>query len=82
MTFMREYIALGHMTEITSNPQLRITRNFSCHSRDVQSRMNTTTKIRIIFDGFAKSSTGISLNDVQVGPIFILIRFIAYIALS
>lgn len=82
MTFMREYIALGHMTEITSNPQLRITRNFSCHSRDVQSRMNTTTKIRIIFDGFVKSSTGISLNDVQVGPIFILIRFIAYIALS
>lgn len=29
VTFMREYTALGHMTKITSNLQLRITRNFS-----------------------------------------------------
>jgi hypothetical protein len=29
---------------------------------------SSTTKTRVVFDGGAKSSTGLSLNDIQVGP--------------
>lgn len=66
MAFIREYIALRHMIKITLIPQLNTT-NFSLIfiSRiTVIKVMNTTIKVRIIFNGSAKSSIGISLKDV------------------
>ena len=34
----------------------------------VRKKMSTTTKVRAVFDALAKTSTGISLNILLVGP--------------
>ena len=46
---------------------------------------STTTKVRVVFDGSAKTSTGISFNEVRrVGPVVqndlfsIVLRFCQY----
>ena len=53
--FMREYEELGHMELTTSLIRLRETR--------------LTTKLRVVFNALAKTTTGISLNEtMMVGP--------------
>ncbi|XP_076660027.1 uncharacterized protein LOC143363307 [Halictus rubicundus] len=82
VAFMREYELLGHMTKITINSQLKS--NASCYfpHHAVTKVTSTTTKLRVVFDGSAKTTSGISCNDAQsVGPVIqddlftILIRF-------
>lgn len=77
--FMDEYLKLGHM-ELAS-PTSSDFRYYLPH-HPVFKASSTTTKMRVVFDGSANTSTGISLNDVllkgaKVQPdIFqILIRF-------
>jgi len=70
--FMREYQELNHMIEIPVS-QLTITTfhqpHFYLPHHGVFKGSNNTTKIRVVFDGSAKSSTGFSLNDcLAVGP--------------
>lgn len=79
LDFMREYERLGHMTEVNSSktPPGYIIPHHAVFKPD-----STTTKLRAVFDGSAKTSNNISLNDIMAnGPVLqddlfsILVRF-------
>ncbi|XP_037293643.1 uncharacterized protein LOC119189067 [Manduca sexta] len=79
--FMREYIRLGHMKRIQKEDS---THYFLPH-HGVWKDDSTTTKLRVVFDASAVTTSNKSLNDIQlVGPalqndIFsILLRFRQY----
>jgi hypothetical protein len=65
--FMKEYEDLGHMEQAPS-----LDRDTPCYflpHHAVFKGNSTTTKTRVVFDGGAKTSTELSLNDIlQVGP--------------
>ncbi|XP_076549257.1 uncharacterized protein LOC117612080 [Osmia lignaria lignaria] len=77
---IQEYLDLGHMTKVT---------NIQCPSdgyylphHGVTKITSETTKLRVVFDGSAATSSGISLNDaLHIGPriqedlLYILLRF-------
>ena len=66
-TFMKEYDDLGHMEPVKS--QERKTTCYFLPHHPVFKETSTTTKTRVVFDGGAKTSNGLSLNDIlQVGP--------------
>jgi len=65
--FMREYEKLHHMVKVQnceSDPA-----NFYLPHHFVVKEDSSSTKLRVVFDGSAKSSTGVSLNNtMMVGP--------------
>ncbi|XP_055527937.1 uncharacterized protein LOC129720474 [Wyeomyia smithii] len=66
--FMREYISLGHMRLLGMNQHS--SGNFYLPHHPVVKESSTTTKVRVVFDGSAKSSTGVSLNETLLtGPV-------------
>lgn len=78
---MREYVQLGHMTKIDTYSLP----NYFLPHHGVFREHSTTTKLRVVFDASAKTTSGKSLNDIQlIGPalqndIFaILLRFRQY----
>ncbi|XP_017469715.1 PREDICTED: uncharacterized protein LOC108361583 isoform X2 [Rhagoletis zephyria] len=78
--FMQEYLDLGHMS-LVSEENRHLCKYFLPH-HCVMKEDSTTTKLRVVFDGSAASSTGYSLNDVlMTGPTIqpklynILLRF-------
>ncbi|XP_076392695.1 uncharacterized protein LOC105663902 [Megachile rotundata] len=80
--FMHEYEALNHMPLISNEHPIESKSLYYLPHHAIFKESSTTTKIRVVFDGSAKTSTGISINDAQfVGPmvqsdlISILIRF-------
>ncbi|CAL8128699.1 unnamed protein product [Orchesella dallaii] len=81
--FMNEYKFLGHMSlvpsEEISNPRNMV---YYIPHHFVLKNDSTTTKFRVVFDGSAKSSTGVSINDammigatVQPSLFVIVLRF-------
>nr|XP_012233615.1 PREDICTED: uncharacterized protein LOC105678681 [Linepithema humile] len=73
-TFMQEYVDLGHMKHVSNpvNDHLQ-TKDYSISyylpHHAVLKPDSDTTRLRVVFDASAKTSSGLSLNDVQmVGP--------------
>ena len=65
--FMKEYEELGHMEPVKSREHWRPC-YFLPHYA-VFKETSTTTKTRVVFNGSAKTSNGLPLNDIlQVGP--------------
>ncbi|XP_063363566.1 uncharacterized protein LOC134652324 [Cydia amplana] len=75
--FLQEYADLGHMTEV-KRPSFGCYLPHHCVIRE----QKETTKLRVVYDASASTSSGKSLNDIQaVGPVVqsdllsILLRF-------
>ncbi|XP_046145484.1 uncharacterized protein LOC123988783 [Osmia bicornis bicornis] len=65
--FLREYHDLGHMKEITRD-NVKFEGYYIPHHAVVK-EANLSTKVRVVFDASAKSTTNIALNDtLMVGP--------------
>ncbi|CAH2109068.1 unnamed protein product [Euphydryas editha] len=65
--FMNEYIALGHMSENT-DPEGDTPHCILPH-HGVLRETSLSTKLRVVFDASAVTTTGISFNNIQmVGP--------------
>ena len=80
--FMSEYEVLGHMSPIDTDIKPTNVTNYYLPHHSVVKEGSLTTKLRVVFDASAKTSSNLSLNDVlKVGPsiqssIFsILLRF-------
>ena len=70
INFLDDYEGQGHMEVIPENEinDGKIVHYLPHHA--VMKDGSTTTKVRVVFDGSAKTSTGISLNEAQsVGPV-------------
>lgn len=66
--FLKKYLELGHMREIT-DPSQEPDKVYYFPHHAVYKETSTITKLRVIFYGSCKTSTGISLNDaLMVGP--------------
>ena len=81
--FIGEFFHLKHMEKVPTSELVKPVENcyYLCH-HCVFKESSTTTKLRVVFDGSAKTTTGISLNDrFMVGPkilkdlFSILVRF-------
>lgn len=86
--FMQEYLELGHMRKVEEEQILgaicasQRRKVFYLPHHAVLKESSTTTKVRVVFDGSARTDTGFSLNDALLkGPIIqdelltLLLRF-------
>ena len=82
-TVMDEYFEMNHAELVPDKDFERATQDvFYLPMHAVQKESSTTTKLRVVFDGPAKSASGVSLNDLLlVGPtvhpsiVDVLLRF-------
>ena len=79
--FIQEFIDLGHLEKVQPG-EINNSPNFYLPHHCVLKEDGTTSKLRVVFDASAKTTTGFSLNDcLLVGPTFqdnlfnILVRF-------
>ncbi|XP_033317753.1 uncharacterized protein LOC117215502 [Bombus bifarius] len=64
---IQEYLDLGHMTKI--NTDHATDHGYYLPDHGVIKESSDTTKLRVVFDGSASSTTGVSLNDaLHTGP--------------
>ncbi|XP_059046964.1 uncharacterized protein LOC131842451 [Achroia grisella] len=77
--FMHEYILLGHMEE---NKQKTESKSYYLPHHGITRESSSTTKLRVVFNASASTSTGKSYNEIQcIGPVVqedlysILLRF-------
>ena len=81
-SFIEEYIQMGHMSKLSDMSLKSGETSYFLPHHAAMKEESTTTKLRVVFDGSCKTSSGISLNDLQlVGPtiqsdlLAILLRF-------
>lgn len=81
INFMNEYLSLGHMNKVENSDSI----SYFLPHHGVLKESSETTKLRVVFNGSAPTTTGLSLNDLQmVGPtiqsdlLSILIQFRKY----
>nr|XP_033204626.1 uncharacterized protein LOC117165315 [Bombus vancouverensis nearcticus] len=64
---IQEYLDLGHMTKVASRHEPE--NDYYLPHHGVVKDSSTSTKLRVVFDGSAPSTTGVSLNDtLYTGP--------------
>lgn len=67
--FMSEYIQLNHMKEVIIHNENKDLASYYMPHHPVLKESSLTTKLRVVFDASAKTSSGLSLNDLMlVGP--------------
>ncbi|XP_063900182.1 uncharacterized protein LOC135119722 [Zophobas morio] len=67
--FLDEYLALGHMKLVTGESDFHTKQLYFFPHHAVIKSSSTTTRVRVVFDGSCKTSTGVSLNNIlMVGP--------------
>ena len=68
--FVQEYIDLGHLVKVDEALIHRIPNSQKYYLPHLAvEKESTTTKLRVVLNGSAKTSTGVSLNDkIAVGP--------------
>ena len=68
--FIQEFLDLGHMEKVPANEVHKPAQLcFYLPHHCVEKQSSTTTKLRVVFDGSAKTTSGASLNDsLMVGP--------------
>ncbi|XP_041973748.1 uncharacterized protein LOC121729336 isoform X1 [Aricia agestis] len=67
LNFMHEYLQLNHMTEKSTSEKFNAQYYLPHHG--VERESSTTTKLRVVFDASATSTSGKSFNDIQmIGP--------------
>jgi len=65
--FLCEYESLGHMTEVK---EANMQEGYFLPHHPVLKESSVTTKLRVVFDASAKTTSGFSLNDVLLtGPV-------------
>ena len=65
---MNEYLELGHAEKVPPS-ELTCNNSYYMPQHCVIKESSTTTKLRVVFDASARSSSGVSLNDrLMVGP--------------
>lgn len=68
IAFIREYAELGHLSEVSVKD---LSSNFCYYlpHHPVFKESSESTKIRVVFDASARTSSGLSVNDIQmIGP--------------
>lgn len=69
VNFMREYEDMGHMTVLSESVNDATNDGYFIPHHGIFKKNVSDSKIRVVFDGSAKTDSGLSLNDVQyVGP--------------
>ena len=81
---VQSYLDLGH-AEMVPQAELHVANNYYLPMHSVTKQSSTTTRLRVVFDGSAASTSGISLNQsLMIGPTLhptlgaILIKFRTY----
>ncbi|GBN86372.1 hypothetical protein AVEN_188932-1 [Araneus ventricosus] len=66
---MSEYLSLGHMEEVNENSVDVKNEHFYIPHHHVIKESSLTTRLRVVFNASAKSSSGVSHNDtLMIGP--------------
>lgn len=81
MEFIHEYKFLGHMRELQGGDSIIMPHYYLSHHCVIRGE-HSTTKLRIVFNAFCRTTSGISLNDALMnGPVLqqelfsVLLRF-------
>nr|XP_018906994.1 PREDICTED: uncharacterized protein LOC109036994 [Bemisia tabaci] len=62
--FMKDYEDAGHMIPVTAPSPTDSFQGYYCPHHGVLKESSSSTKLRVVFDASAKSSTGLCLNDI------------------
>ena len=62
--FLDEYVQMGHMTPLSKEEEKKRIPHFYMPHHGIIKEASSTTRLRVVFNGSEKSSSGVSLNDL------------------